>query len=92
MTRVRGDTDAAPKRTDAPRLRKDALMPLDPDTIDDQIAESAAQPAEVEVDGQKVRQHSIKDQIALAKYANQATSNGRGFRVTKLRPSGSTTP
>jgi len=55
------------------------------------IAENAAAPAEVAVDGTRVKQHSIPDQIAAAKFAaaQVATTNRRmGLQFTQLQPPG----
>lgn len=56
------------------------------------LLDLASQPKEVEVDGQRVQNHSLADQIKLDKYlaSKQAQANGRrGFRITKMLPGGS---
>ena len=57
---------------------------------DDTLKDKVNQPKSVEIDGQKVEQHSLKDQIAMDRYlASQlAMKRGRGFRVTKMKSGG----
>jgi hypothetical protein len=58
---------------------------------DDTLKDKANQPKSVEIDGQKVEQHSLKDQIELDRYmaSKKATRSGRGFRITKMKSGGS---
>lgn len=57
---------------------------------DDTLKDKANQPKSVEIDGQKVEQHSLKDQIAMDRYlaSKLAMKRGRGFRVTKMKSGG----
>lgn len=58
---------------------------------DKELKELASQPKSVEVDGQRMEMHSIKDQIELDRYlaSKNATSSGkRGFRITKMNAGG----
>lgn len=59
---------------------------------DDTLKDKANQPKSVEIDGQKVEQHSLKDQIEMDRYlaSKKATRSGRGFRITKMKSGGST--
>ena len=60
-------------------------------SLDDAIRDNAAGPKSAEVDGRKVEQHSLKDQIAADEYLakKKATrSAGCGLRMTKLCPPG----
>jgi hypothetical protein len=53
------------------------------------LIENAQGPAEVESDSVRVRQHSLKDQIAAAKYLKQqAGSPLANVRRTKITPGG----
>lgn len=55
------------------------------------LEEIALQPKVVEVDGQRMENHSLKDQIELDRYlaSKQATQGRvRGFRVSKLLAGG----
>lgn len=58
---------------------------------DDTLKDKASQPKSVEIDGQKVEQHSLKDQIEMDRYlaSKKATRSGRGFRITKMKSGGS---
>ena len=58
---------------------------------DDPLKKKADQPKSAEVDGQKVEQHSLKDQIEMDRYlaSKKATRSGRGFRITKMKSGGS---
>ena len=58
---------------------------------DDTLKDKANQPKSVEIDGQKVEQHSLKDQIEMDRYlaSKKATRSGRGFRITKIKSGGS---
>ena len=54
---------------------------------DTRLEEIALQPKVVEVDGQRMENHSLKDQIELDRYlASKKATQGRtrGFRVSKL--------
>lgn len=58
-----------------------------------QIHDNAGGPKRVEVDGQTVEQHPLKDQIAADEYLRETTAGTRKklpIRLAKLRP-GSTT-
>ncbi len=57
---------------------------------DDTLQKKADQPKSVEIDGQKVEQHSLKDQIEMDRYlaSKKATRSGRGFRITKMKSGG----
>ena len=57
---------------------------------DDTLKDKGNQPKSVEIDGQKVEQHSLKDQIAMDRYlaSKLAMKRGRGFRVTKMKSGG----
>jgi len=60
-------------------------------SLDDAIRENAAGPKSAEVDGRKVEQHSLKDQIAADEYLAKKKAMraaGCGLRVTKLCPPG----
>ncbi|MFA4987513.1 MAG: hypothetical protein WC712_13100 [Candidatus Brocadiia bacterium] len=62
-----------------------------PDDEKDRIEERAAEPASVEIDGQKVTQHSLKDQIEADKYLaakEAAKSRKLGVRLVKIIPPG----
>ena len=58
---------------------------------DDTLKYKANQPKSVEIDGQKVEQHSLKDQIEMDRYlaSKKATRSGCGFRITKMKSGGS---
>jgi len=58
--------------------------------LDSTIHDNAAGPAEVSVDGQRVRQHGVKDQIEADRYlASKAASRKKlGIRLTKVIPPG----
>jgi hypothetical protein len=58
--------------------------------LDNAIHDNAAGPAEVSVDGQRVKQHDIEDQIAADRYAaSKAASRKKlGIRLTKVIPPG----
>jgi len=60
-------------------------------TIEDAILKNASGPKSAEVDGQKVEQHSLKDQIAADEYlaAKKAVkSRNSGLKITKMSHSG----
>ena len=54
------------------------------------ILQNASGPKSAEVDGQKVEQHSLSDQIAADEYLakKKALRNGSGLKITKLNHSG----
>jgi len=59
--------------------------------ISDAIRKNAAGPKSAEVDGQKVEQHSLKDQIAADEYLaskKAVKSRNSGLKITKLSHSG----
>lgn len=59
--------------------------------IEDAIRKNAAGPKSAEVDGQKVEQHSIKDQIAADAYLaskKAVQSRNSGLKITKMSHSG----
>ena len=63
----------------------------DDKSLDAAIRENAAGPKSAEVDGRKVEQHSLKDQIAADEYLAKKKAMraaGGGLRVTKLCPPG----
>jgi hypothetical protein len=60
--------------------------------LEQKIKDNASGPKSAESDGQKVEQHSIKEQIEADRYLNskQAMKNkGMGIRIGKLVPPGS---
>ena len=62
------------------------------DSLENNIEENAAAPAEVSVDDQHVKQHSLKDQIAVDRYLaskKAAQSKGLGVKIFKINPGGS---
>ena len=61
------------------------------ETIEDSIRKNASGPKSAEVDGQKVEQHSLKDQIAADEYlASKKAVKSRNscLKITKLSHSG----
>jgi len=55
------------------------------------LEKAADAPRIAEVDGQKVQQHSLEEQIALDRYlASKAAASGgrRGFRISKMAAGG----
>ena len=63
------------------------------DDLKDSIRDNAAGPASAEVDGQRVTQHKLKDQIEADRYvkSTEAVAKGhRGLRISKLVPPGAT--
>lgn len=61
------------------------------DELKDKIKENAAGPASAEVDGQRVTQHNLKDQIEADRYTKSSEAvakSGRGLRFSKLVPPG----
>jgi hypothetical protein len=62
------------------------------DDLQDVLKKNAAGPASAEVDGQRVTQHKLKDQIEADRYmkSSEAVAKGhRGLRISKLVPPGS---
>ena len=60
------------------------------ENLEDKIRQNATSPKSVDIDGQKVEQHSIADQIAADEYLakKKALRNGSGLKITKLNHSG----
>lgn len=61
------------------------------ETEKEELSQQAAKPKSIEVDGQRVEQHSLKDQIELDRYlaSKRATGRGkRGFRISKMSAGG----
>ena len=59
--------------------------------IEDAIRKNASGPKSAEVDGQKVEQHSLPDQIAADAYLaskKAVKSRNSGLKITKLSHSG----
>ena len=59
--------------------------------IEEAIRKNAAGPKSAEVDGQKVEQHSLSDQIATDAYLaskKAVKSRNSGLKITKLSHSG----
>ena len=59
--------------------------------ISDAIRKNASGPKSAEVDGQKVEQHSIRDQIAADSYLaskKAVQSRNSGLKITKMSHSG----
>ena len=54
------------------------------------LKEKAGQPKLAEIDGQKIEQHPLPDQIELDRYlaSKEAARKGRGFKITKMRSGG----
>lgn len=55
--------------------------------IEEQIIENISSPKSVEIDGQKMEQHSLKDQIEALKFLASAKANksrGFGIRIGKM--------
>jgi len=70
--------------------RKEFLMPEETE-IEDSIRQNAAGPKSAEVDGQKVEQHSLPDQIEADKYLaskKAVKSRTSGLKFSKLCHSG----
>lgn len=59
-------------------------------TDDEKLKQKADQPKSAEVDGQRVEQHSLGDQIEMDRYlaSKKAMKNGHGFRLTKMKSGG----
>lgn len=61
------------------------------ETIEESIRKNASGPKSAEVDGQRVEQHSLKDQIAADEYLTSkkaVKSRTSGLKITKLCHSG----
>ncbi len=61
-------------------------------TVENAIRENASGPKSAEIDGQKVEQHSLKDQIAADEYLatkKAVKSRTSGLKISKLCHSGS---
>jgi len=59
--------------------------------IEDAIRENASGPKSAEIDGQKVEQHSLADQIAADEYLaskKAIQSRNSGLKITQLSHSG----
>lgn len=57
------------------------------ETIEESIRKNASGPKSAEVDGQRVEQHSLKDQIAADEYLmskKAVKSRNSGLKITKL--------
>lgn len=57
---------------------------------DEKLRENANAPKVAEIDGQRVEQHSLKDQIAADRYleSKKALRRELGIRVTKMKAGG----
>ena len=72
------------------KSRKEKLMSKEPN-LEESILKNASGPKSAEVDGQKVEQHSIADQIAADEYLAKKRAmrrRGCGLKITKLEHSG----
>ncbi len=61
------------------------------ETLEEAIRRNASGPKSAEVDGQKVEQHSIADQIAADEYFEKKKvmrGRGTGLKVTQMHHSG----
>ena len=60
------------------------------ENLEEKIRQNAAGPKSVDIDGQKVEQQSIADQIAADEYLakKKALRRGNGLKITKLNHSG----
>lgn len=66
-------------------------MPEQPSHLEDVIQKNAAGPKSVQIDGQRVEQHSIDDVIKADRYLaakKAAKSRTGGLKVSKLSHSG----
>jgi len=64
---------------------------LEEQKLEDEIRENASGPKLAEIDGQKVEQHSLPDQIAADSYLaskKAIRSRNSGLKITKLCHSG----
>ncbi len=57
---------------------------------DEKLRENANAPKSAEIDGQKIEQHSLKDQIEADRYleSKKALRHGLGIRITKMKAGG----
>ena len=57
---------------------------------DEKLRENANAPKVAEIDGQRVEQHSLKDQIAADRYleSKKALRRGLGIRITRMKAGG----
>lgn len=57
---------------------------------DEKLRENMNSPKSAEIDGQKVEQHSLKDQIEADRYleSKKALRRGLGIRVIKMKAGG----
>ena len=57
---------------------------------DERLRENMNSPKSAEIDGQKVEQHSLKDQIEADRYleSKKALRRGLGIRITKMKAGG----
>ncbi len=61
------------------------------ENLEDNIRKNASGPKSAEVDGQKVEQHSLKEQIAADEYLEKKKvmrGRGTGLKVTLMHHSG----
>ena len=74
----------------AESMNRSAAMPEN-ETLEEVIRRNASGPKSTEVDGQKVEQHSLADQIAADEYLaskKAVKSRTSGLKITKLCHSG----
>ena len=68
-----------------------SFMPETTENIEESIRRNAAGPKSAEVDGQKVEQHSLPEQIAADEYLEKKKvmrSRGTGLKITRMHHSG----
>lgn len=61
------------------------------DKLEDKIKENAVAPKSVDIDGQKIEQHSLDDQMEADRYLNSKKAlkkQGLGLRSVKMIPPG----
>ncbi|MDD3951063.1 MAG: hypothetical protein PHW59_08025 [Desulfobacterales bacterium] len=66
-------------------------MPETTENLEESILRNAAGPKSAEVDGQKVEQHSLPEQIAADEYLEKKKvmrSRGTGLKITQMHHSG----
>jgi len=66
-------------------------MPETTENLEESIRRNAAGPKSAEVDGQKVEQHSLPEQIAADEYLEKKKvmrSRGTGLKITRMHHSG----
>jgi hypothetical protein len=58
---------------------------------DEKLRENMNSPKSAEIDGQKIEQHSLKEQIELDRYleSKKALRRGLGLRIAKMKAGGS---